>query len=137
MKLGMDRAEAVRKELVSLGIPAERLSTVTFGESQPLFAEKEDWARAANRRVETHVDDAAVAAPPSAGAPASSEAPATSEGSLRRRTNSTSSLRDDVLFVRMDLAGPSCQKDHRRSAMMVFLVSLLTVSYLFLLNVRC
>ncbi len=70
MKLGMDRAEAVRKELVSIGVPAERLSTVTFGESQPLFAEKEDWARAANRRVETHVDDATAAAVP---APAAAE----------------------------------------------------------------
>jgi outer membrane protein OmpA-like peptidoglycan-associated protein len=56
MKLGMDRAEAVRKELVSLGVSAERLSTVSFGESQPLFAEQEDWARAANRRVEVHPD---------------------------------------------------------------------------------
>lgn len=56
MKLGMDRAEAVRKELVSLGVSAERLSTVSFGESQPLFAEQEDWARAANRRVEVHSD---------------------------------------------------------------------------------
>lgn len=70
MKLGMDRAEAVRSELVSLGVPADRLSTVTFGESQPLFQEKEDWARAANRRVETHVDDAAA---PAAVAPAATE----------------------------------------------------------------
>lgn len=63
MKLGMDRAEAVRKELVVSGIPADRLSTVTFGESQPLFAEKEDWARAANRRVETKVEDSVPSAP--------------------------------------------------------------------------
>lgn len=56
MKLGMDRAEAVRQELVALGVPADRLSTVSFGESQPLFAEQEDWARAANRRVEVHPD---------------------------------------------------------------------------------
>ena len=59
MKLGMDRSEAVRSELVALGVPAERLSTVSFGESQPLFTEKEDWARAANRRVEVHPDDSA------------------------------------------------------------------------------
>lgn len=61
-KLGLDRAEAVRGELVALGISADRLSTVTFGESQPIFAEQEDWARAVNRRVEVHVGDAAPAA---------------------------------------------------------------------------
>jgi len=61
-KLGLDRAEAVRSELVALGISADRLSTVTFGESQPIFSEQEDWARAVNRRVEVHVGDAAPAA---------------------------------------------------------------------------
>jgi len=29
-KLGMDRAEAVRKELIALGVPADRLATVTL-----------------------------------------------------------------------------------------------------------
>ncbi|RMG42751.1 MAG: OmpA family protein [Candidatus Dadabacteria bacterium] len=57
-KLGMDRAEAVRKELVALGVPAERLATVTFGESQPIFTEKTDWARAVNRRVEVKAEEA-------------------------------------------------------------------------------
>jgi hypothetical protein len=55
-KLGMDRAEAVRQELVGLGVSAEQLSTVTFGKSKPIFAEQEDWARAVNRRVEVHLD---------------------------------------------------------------------------------
>ncbi len=55
MKLGMDRAEAVKAELVSLGIPAARLSTVSFGERKPLFTEEEEWAYAANRRVEVHM----------------------------------------------------------------------------------
>lgn len=55
-KLGMDRSEAVRAELIALGVPAERLSSVTFGESQPIFTEEENWARAVNRRVEVHVD---------------------------------------------------------------------------------
>ena len=50
----MDRAEAVRQELVNLGVPAERLSTVTFGKSQPIYSEQEDWARAVNRRVEVN-----------------------------------------------------------------------------------
>lgn len=57
-KLGMDRAEAVRAELLANGVSADRLSTVTFGESQPLYAEKTESARAANRRVEVHVDQA-------------------------------------------------------------------------------
>ncbi len=70
MKLGMDRAEAVRQELVALGVAADRLSTVTFGESQPLFTEQEDWARAANRRVEPHYDDGAA---PAAAAPEASQ----------------------------------------------------------------
>jgi outer membrane protein OmpA-like peptidoglycan-associated protein len=61
-KLGMDRAEAVRAELVAQGVPAERLSTVTFGESQPVFADETDWARAVNRRVEAHVGAEAKAA---------------------------------------------------------------------------
>jgi hypothetical protein len=56
MRLGMDRAEAVKSELVSLGIPASRLSTVSFGERKPLFTEDEDWAYAANRRVEVHMN---------------------------------------------------------------------------------
>jgi len=56
-RLGMDRAEAVRQELVNLGISPERLSTVSFGEGQPVFTEQEDWARAVNRRVEVHVSD--------------------------------------------------------------------------------
>ncbi len=55
-KLGMDRAEAVREELVALGVAPDRLSSVSFGESQPVFTEQEDWARAINRRVEVHAD---------------------------------------------------------------------------------
>jgi OOP family OmpA-OmpF porin len=60
-KLGLDRAEAVRSELVALGVSADRLSTVTFGESQPIFSEQEDWARAVNRRVEVQVGEATSA----------------------------------------------------------------------------
>jgi outer membrane protein OmpA-like peptidoglycan-associated protein len=55
-KLGMDRADAVRKELVAQGVSPERLSTVTFGKSKPIYEDKTDWARAVNRRVEVHVD---------------------------------------------------------------------------------
>lgn len=57
MKLGMDRAEAVRQELVANGVSADRLSTVSFGKSQPLFSDDSDWARAANRRVDVKVEE--------------------------------------------------------------------------------
>ena len=76
-KLGLDRAEAVKAELVRLGIPAERLSTVSFGETEPLFNEAEDWAYAANRRVEVHVGTkpAAEVAPVPAAPPAPAKLP--------------------------------------------------------------
>lgn len=54
-RLGMDRAETVRQELIALGVSPEALSTVSFGESQPALADQEDWARAVNRRVEVHI----------------------------------------------------------------------------------
>ncbi len=56
-KLGMDRAEAVRAELVSQGVSGDQLSTVTFGKTQPIFTDETNWARAVNRRVEVHVAD--------------------------------------------------------------------------------
>jgi len=62
-KLGMDRSEAVKTELASLGLSAERLSSVTFGESRPLYSDETDWARAVNRRVQVHVDNGESAAP--------------------------------------------------------------------------
>ncbi|MDZ4786381.1 MAG: OmpA family protein, partial [bacterium] len=50
-KLSTNRAEAVKKGLVDLGVDTARLSTVSFGEGTPVFAEQTDWARAVNRRV--------------------------------------------------------------------------------------
>jgi flagellar motor protein MotB len=55
--LGLDRANTVRDELVKLGISIDRLSTVSFGETVPLINEKGSTARAANRRVETILDN--------------------------------------------------------------------------------
>lgn len=52
--LGLKRAETVRNSLIEIGVDASRLSTVTFGESKPLNADKSDAARAENRRVEVH-----------------------------------------------------------------------------------
>lgn len=54
-KLGMDRADAVRKKLVDLGVSPDRISTVTFGKSKPIFDNETDWARAVNRRVSVHL----------------------------------------------------------------------------------
>lgn len=62
-KLGLDRAESVRQELIALGVGADRLSTVTFGETQPIYHEETDWARAVNRRVEVQPDAPAAPAP--------------------------------------------------------------------------
>ena len=54
-KLGLDRSDTVRQELVSLGVSGERVSTVTFGKSKPIYADESDWARAVNRRVEVQL----------------------------------------------------------------------------------
>jgi len=73
-KLGMDRAEAVRQELVGMGVSAERLSSVSFGKTKPLFTEQEDWARALNRRVEVQVGSGSSGNGSSEAAPAHSSA---------------------------------------------------------------
>lgn len=62
IKLGQKRAETVSKELGELGIDAQRLNIVSFGEGKPLFTEQEDWARAANRRVQFSVQSGEVKA---------------------------------------------------------------------------
>lgn len=51
-KLGMQRAEAVKSELVRLGVDPSRISTVSFGEDRPLADKQTPWARAVNRRAE-------------------------------------------------------------------------------------
>ena len=55
MKLGQRRADSVAKELTELGIDKSRMTTVSYGESKPLYTEDADWAYAANRRVEFKV----------------------------------------------------------------------------------
>ena len=72
-KLGLDRAEAVKNELVAQGIPVDTVSTISFGETQPLFTEKEDWAYAANRRVHVRVGEEAEQAAAAAAAPKAAE----------------------------------------------------------------
>ncbi len=50
--LGTRRAESVIKELGELGVDPARMSSVSYGESRPIFTEDEDWARAVNRRTQ-------------------------------------------------------------------------------------
>ena len=51
-KLSEERAEAVRKQLISMGIKAERLTSKGFGESKPVNTNDTPEGKAENRRVE-------------------------------------------------------------------------------------
>jgi outer membrane protein OmpA-like peptidoglycan-associated protein len=51
-QLSQERSEAVRAALIRLGIDAERLQAVGYGNSRPLDKRKTNDARAKNRRVE-------------------------------------------------------------------------------------
>ena len=51
-KLGMQRAETVKAELIRLGVDPSRISTVSYGEDRPLIDMQTPWARAVNRRAE-------------------------------------------------------------------------------------
>jgi len=55
-KLGVDRAESVRNELINLGVSANQLATVSFGESKPSIENSDNWSRAVNRRVEVKLE---------------------------------------------------------------------------------
>ena len=51
LALGARRAKAVKDYLVTLGIAAERLSTISYGEELPLCREQNETCYARNRRV--------------------------------------------------------------------------------------
>jgi outer membrane protein OmpA-like peptidoglycan-associated protein len=51
-RLSKRRADAVRKYLISRGVPANRLSAKGFGEKSPRASNGTDKGRAANRRIE-------------------------------------------------------------------------------------
>jgi len=51
MALGDRRANAVKSYLISLGVPAYRLKTRSFGEMFPKVKEHNEWAWAQNRRA--------------------------------------------------------------------------------------
>lgn len=50
--LGERRAQAVREELVRLGVSADRISTVSYGKERPVDMGHEDTAWSRNRRCE-------------------------------------------------------------------------------------
>jgi outer membrane protein OmpA-like peptidoglycan-associated protein len=52
MRLSEDRAVMVKNQLVAKGVDARRISTLGFGESQPLVTNATPEGRAQNRRVE-------------------------------------------------------------------------------------
>jgi len=52
IKLGQRRADSVAGFLIQQGIEPARLSTVTYGESEPVASNDTDAGRAQNRRVE-------------------------------------------------------------------------------------
>lgn len=54
-KLGQRRADAVKNYLTSKGISASRLSTVSYGESNPVADNKTEAGRIMNRRIEFKV----------------------------------------------------------------------------------
>ena len=60
LALGERRAKAVRDYLVSRGVAADRLNTVSFGEEQPKYDNSREETRRLNRRAALVVDHRAV-----------------------------------------------------------------------------
>ena len=50
--LGLKRAQAVKTELINDGVPAERITTVSYGSSNPVCTEKTQECWSKNRRVD-------------------------------------------------------------------------------------
>ena len=51
LKLGEERADAVRRYLSDQGIPLHRINTISYGETRPLADNKTKEGRSTNRRV--------------------------------------------------------------------------------------
>jgi len=52
LKLSQDRAESVRSYLLSKKLPANRVTSVGFGEARPIESNDTEEGKAKNRRVE-------------------------------------------------------------------------------------
>ena len=61
LALSNRRSATAKRFLVSLGIPADRLETVGYGEEQPLDQEESEAAWARNRRDEFRVTSGRLA----------------------------------------------------------------------------
>ncbi len=57
LALGERRANSVRRYLIDLGIPSDRLRTVSYGKERPVDPRSNEDAWARNRRVEFRVQD--------------------------------------------------------------------------------
>jgi outer membrane protein OmpA-like peptidoglycan-associated protein len=55
MKLGLERAQVVKKFLESKGIPPEKMEAVSAGEEQPFEGKVTSYGRAKNRRTEVTI----------------------------------------------------------------------------------
>ncbi|MGD8863879.1 MAG: OmpA family protein, partial [Myxococcales bacterium] len=69
-QLGMRRAEAVRQYLLERGVPAERMTAQSYGDTKNVFAGDSDEDRLANRHVDFRVGPRTLSAPDSAQPPA-------------------------------------------------------------------
>ena len=52
LTLSQQRALAVKAQLLSLGVPAQRLQVIGFGETEPVTTNADESARSQNRRVQ-------------------------------------------------------------------------------------
>ncbi len=55
LALGEKRAQAAKDYLVTLGVSGDRLSTISYGKSDPIDAQNNEKAWAMNRRAELHI----------------------------------------------------------------------------------
>lgn len=60
MKLGQRRADVVKDYLVAKGVAASKVTTRSFGESQPVASNETAEGRAKNRRAEVDIDAVVV-----------------------------------------------------------------------------
>ena len=100
LKLGLRRAEAVKKVLVSKGVQANRLNVSSMGESQPIADNSSTKGRARNRRVEIHVvqPDAYLAPAPAPSMGDVSEADL-SEASVLAMAPQTAPSAGSIVFI--------------------------------------